>query len=252
MPFILPTLSYNPRTRASGEVLVYYNLGNAYTYGAAGNAGANTPTWRSEPQCAGVATPPSGFVAARAIVAIGANDFDLSIQGDDFVMPGLSPVSNGIEIEDATLSEPIDAGDITINDGNEGDSVEIIALPHPDNDVLLCYDQGLNAEIQDEFRAIPRKFVTADHYVRQRPSNTISLAEFFVCNLQGLSLLRGRDVTIIAKFYPDGGAVPSQIDYFTGVRLNVPREIPQEANDSVQVNASGSFKQFISFCAEPD
>lgn len=253
MALRLPTLVYDERTRVAGEFYLYYNLGTHYQYGQIGNAGGDVANWVPSGGCCNLSDPPvSGILAARVLTPIGPVDNVFTIQGKEFTIPAYSPPGHSVELDNGTpLTEPIEDADVEVIDGTAKDAVEIILLPNLANDVLLCFDQGFNAEAGDENRPIPRKFEPVCHYVRQRPTNNISLSELFVCNLQGLNLLRQRDVTLIGKFFPDGGAIPSQIDYYTGVRLNIPRNVPQESNDSVQVDATGTFQKFLSFAAEP-
>jgi hypothetical protein len=253
MPLLLPTLQFDGRTRVGGEFYLYYNLEDAYEVGRIGNAGGGVANWVAEGGCGnlGNTMPVSGIIALRAITPIGAADASFTIQGKTGVIPAYSPPGTSVELDNApVITLPVSAGQVSVSGGTAKDAVDVIVLPRSANDVLVCYDQGLNADVGDENRAIPRKFDPVDHYVRQRPTNTISLSELYVSNLKGLSQLRNRDVTLIGKFFPDGGAVPSEIEYLTGVRLNVPRNIPEEANDSVQVNATGTFRKRLNFTAE--
>jgi hypothetical protein len=253
MALKLPSLVYDARTRVGGEHHLYYNLEDAYQYGQIGNAGESVANWQAAGSCAGTASPPaSGILAVRALTPIGAVDSVFTIQGKIAVLPAYSPAGHSVELDGVVaITEPINAATVTVSGGTAKDSVEVIMLPNPVNDVLLCYDQGFQMEVGEENRAIPRKFETVDHYVRQRPSNTISLAELYCCNLKGLSKLRNRNVVLKGIFYPDGGATPSEVFYYTAVRLSIPRNVPQESNDSVQVDASGTFKKYLSFTAPP-
>lgn len=254
MPLIMPALVYDPRTRVAAEVLAYYNIGEVYKAGTIGISAPNTFDFLVEQSCAGSDdTPPaSGVWIARARTPIKAlTDITITIDGQDAVMPALAPLGHAVEFE-APLSAPIVEGDITVAGGLAGDSIDIMALPNPATDVLLCFSNGFNAEVGEENRPIPRGFLPVDHYVRQRPTNTISLAEFYQSNRVGLSYLRNRDVTIILRTYPDGGATPLEIAYYSRVRLSVPKDIPQDGNESIQVNATGTFREFAIFSADPE
>lgn len=249
----LPTLVYDPRTRVGGEAFLYYNLGEAFKAGSIGITGPGVFDFNVEQSCAGSnQSPPASAVwVIRARTPIKAtSNIVVTVQGNDAIMPALAPLGHSVEFED-DLSDPIVEGDISITGGVAGDSIDVIALPNPATDVLICFGQGFNAEVGEENRPIPRGFIPVDHYVRQRPTNTISLSEFYQSNREGLSLIRNRDATLILKFFPDGGATPSEIKYYTRARLSVPTEVPQDANESVQVNATGTFAEFLSFAADP-
>lgn len=247
----LPALVYDQKTRVGGEFYLYYNLGCSYYFGAIGYDGA-TAQYRAEASCGSPCSsiPASGVGCVRSKVALKAvgDTVWTAAGGLTGTLPAYSPP--GQAAETGTLTA-VNSATVGVTGATAGDSVDVIVLPNPTNDVLLCYDRGLSVDIGDETRAVTRKFQAVDHFVRQRADNKISLKDLYCCNLQGLSLLRQRDITLIGKFYPDGGAVPSEILYWTGVRLNVPKNIPEEANDSVQVDASGVFRDQLAFSARP-
>jgi hypothetical protein len=247
-------LVYDRKTRVGGEFYLYYNLGIPYYFGALGVDGESAATYRADPTCGSSGTiPVSGFAVVRAKTPIkAAVDTTWTVNSMTAVLPAYSPPGQSAELGSAAPNSISAVNTYNVTDGEPGDGVDIIMLPNPANDVLICYDQGLNAESGAENRAIPRKFNPVDHYVRQRPDNRITLREMYCCNLQGLSLLRQRDFTLIGKFFPDGGAVPSEVRYYTNVRFNLPVEIPQESNDSVMISAEGMFRDMLAFTARPE
>ena len=248
--FKLPGLVYDQKTRVGGEFYLYYNLGIANYLGTLGLDGNNVPRWQPNTTCgSGGTNPDGGFTVARVRKSLATStDSTWIVNGLSGIIPGQSPISQSCELGAAQT----EVTTYNIIGAQPGDSVDIIVLPDPANDVLVCYDQGFNAASGNENKPIPRKFEAVDHYVRQRPENNITLTEMYTCNLSGLSKLRQRDVTLIGKFFPDGGGVPCEIIYYTVVRLSNPMEVPQEANDSVTVSAEGSFQHDVRFTAEPD
>lgn len=246
----LPSLVYDEKTRVGGEFFLYYNLGLANVLGTLGLDGNSSPVWQPAQSCGQSGENPSGgFTVAKAKKPlISTTDSTWRVNAlTGGILPGSSPIGQACELGAAVTS----VTSYTISGASAGDGVDIIVLPNPDDDVLICFDQGLSANIGAENRPVPRKFDPVDHYVRQRPENTISLKEIYCCNLRGLSLLRQRDVTLIGKWYPDGGAIPSEIVYFTGVRLNIPMDIPEDSNESATISAEGMFRDKLAFTARP-
>jgi hypothetical protein len=245
----LPDLVYDKRTRVAGEFFLYYNLGAAFYAGSVGMDADSDPVLNVEASCAGASTPPaSGFGAVRARVGLKkSSPTTWGAGGITATLPALAPQDQAAEASAAFAANPSSA----VGNGLPGDSVDLITLPGVAGDVLICFDQGLTVELGDQFKPIPRKFNPVDHYVRQRVSNTITLTDLYSNGLEGLARLRGRDITLIGKFFPDGSAIPSEIHYFTNVRLTVPTNVPDDVNESVTNAATGTFRDRLIFSAEP-
>jgi hypothetical protein len=239
----LPTLLYNKKSRVSGEALVYYNLGRAQKIGTLFK-GASTVEKIPESSCGGTLSyPTSGFVAAVVKVP---NEAAITI--DSKVFPLKSPV--GLAQEITSLGTNINS--YTFTGGNVGDQIDIVMFPYPGDDVLICYDRGLNATVGQSVRAIARKFNPADHYVRQLPENTLNLTDLYVGGLDGVRRLNGIEVTLIQRTVPDGGLVPNEILYFSNVRLSVPpTNSGADAGESIEIQATGNFGEYASFAATP-
>ena len=243
---LLPDLVYDPRTRTGGEFYLYYSTSPAYYFGSVGVDASLDATPRAESSCGGSAgsIPSSGVCCVRALTALKASGGSTWLGG---TLPPYAPPGQAAEI-DSISTLPTNP---SVTGAAAGDSVDVLCLPGPASEVLICYDAGLNSEVGDENKPIPRKFNKTDHWVRQRAENKITLSDIYCCNLQGLAALKNRDCVLIGKFYPDGGAVPSEIHYYTGVRLSVPLTIPEDANESVKISASGSFRDEVVFTARP-
>lgn len=244
MPDKLPALVFNAATRTGNEAFIYYNLEQSVLLGRLSKNASGT-VWTPESSCAGSLTcPASGFYAARAATPLGAA---LTVGGKTF--PDNPPVGAALEITVAGNAPE----DLTISGGDIGDTVEIFCMPNPDNDVLICYDQGFSADEGDTRRAIPRKLNPADHYVIQRGESTLTLSDMFVNNWTGVSRLKGRQVTLIRKMIPNGGGSPTQIDYYTNVMFTkLPQEVPADSNETILVNAEASFNKMLAFAAPED
>ena len=241
----LPTLVHDKKTKVGGEVLVYYNLDSGRKIGSLVE-GASGVEKNAVTACGGSQSCPSGAFPA-AVIAV-PNTTSIAVS-DGPTFEAQSPVGAAGEI-DTALSEDINSYDMTAS--TVGDSVDIWCLPDPSNDVLICFEQGFSPATGERFRAVPRKFNPADHYVRQRSENTISLTDIFVSAWDGIQRLNGLTVTLVAKIYPDGGATPSQINYYPQVRLNVPSlDVPGEANDSIEITGEGNFEEALVFAAKP-
>lgn len=243
---VLPTLVHTKATKVAGEVLVYYNLDSGRRIGALVQ-GASGVEKRAADSCGGATeTCPSGAFPAATIVR--PNEAQIVVtSGPTF--EAKSPVGIAGEI-DISLDEDITGYDMAAT--NVGDSVDIWCLPDPSNDVLICFEQGFSPTTGEKFRAVPRKFQPVDHYVRQRSENSISLTDIFVSAWDGIERLNGITVTLIAKVFPDGGAVPSQLNFYQQVRLNVPSlDAPAEANDSIEITGEGNFQEPLIFAAQP-
>lgn len=250
----LPALTYNGKTRVGGEFYLYVNYEDAYYLAEIGVDADSNEQVVADAGCGSAGSlPVSGFGVIRAKTPIGTGSSDETTwdvgSGEDGVLPAQAPPDQAAEV--GSISSVPAASGVTVTNGTPGDSADLIVLPNPANDILICYDQGLSSETPDENRAIPRKFNSVDHYVRQRVEKTLSVSDLKVCNIEGLAKLKNRDVCLIGKYFPDGGAVPSEIIYYTRVRLSVPEEIPEDANESVLSNATGSFRDRIVFSAKP-
>ena len=246
----LPELLNDIKTRVGGEFYLYYNLGQAYKYGSIGVDGNLDAQYRANASCGGnQSLPVSGFAVVRARTAIkSAIPSTWSVGANDAELPAYAPPGQSAELG-LTIAVP-SAANVAVVDAEAGDSADIIILPNPADDVLICFDQGLNIEVGDTQRPIGRKFEQVDHYVRVRPNNQLTLADLYVCNMKGLASLQQRQVTLKYVVYPDGGAVPSEIGYFTNVRLNIPKSIAEDPGESVKVNATGMFNEMLVFTAD--
>lgn len=247
----LPALVYDGKTRVGAEVLIYYNLMPSYKLAEVGIDGDSNEVVTIQSACgAGGSLPASGFTAIRARVPIGDPDDSVwTIDGNDGTLPGYAPPDQAAEVGNITSMTTSTTASVT--NSTPGDAVDVVRLPHPAGDVLLCYDQGMSIEIPEENRPIPRKFDSTDHYVRQRAEKTINISDLRISNLDGLARLKDRDITLILKFFPSGGSIASEIVYLTKVRLSTPFEIPEDANESVLTSATGSFSDRFVFTAPP-
>ena len=216
---VLPSLTYDGHTRIGAEVLVYANLG------------------------VGILKKQLGFGSSVDITSCVAGEecpvgsFDVTVInkpniGAVGVIPALAPIYSAAEGEQApTVS---------------GDSADVICLPNPDGDFLICYDQGITATPGETFRAVGRKYNPVDHTVRIRGEQSLSITDMLVSNWDGVRRINGRRCTIIVKIFPAGGGNISEIQYYTNVVLNVPTiNTGSDVNASVELQASGNY----SFCA---
>lgn len=243
----LPNLVFDGKTRVGAEVLLYYNLGKGVKIGSLVKTGAGIDQLPEQPCADTITCPTSGWVAASlpkqnlgAITAVtpGSDGFELK-----------SPIGSAVEVQDTPST---DITDFSFTGGAVGDTVDILCMPNPDDDVLICFDQGFTPTVGRANRPIPRKFLAADHFVRQRPENSIRISDLLVSHWVGLQRIDGIDITLIAKIYPDGGSSPSEIQYYLGARLSVPKmNTAAEANDSITIDAEGTFNFAAIFSALP-
>lgn len=243
----LPALVYDGLTRVGNDSILFYNLTPARVVGQAGVDGNSDELWTQEQSCGNVeALPVSNIGVIRARTPIKHSDQSTwKIFGADTgVLPAYAPPDQGAEIGTITSVTSINQAGLLIT-ATPGDSVDVIALPHRSGNILLCYDQGISVDPGTEDKPIPRKWNSADHFVRQRGERSISVRDMYVNNIEGLAAIRNRTVTLIEEVYPSGSSIPSEIIYYTGVRLKVPREVGQDGNESVVVNAEGSFRERI-------
>jgi len=249
---LLPQLIYDGKTRVAGEVHLYYNLTLAHVFGSIGIDGDGNEVYEPEASCGPSTDIPVsniGAVRIRKPIKSGTDSFWGIGGGNTAQIPMYAPADQAAEL--GSIGSSVLQGSVVVTGASPGDSAEVIALPNPAGDVLICYDAGLDWDTGVEDKPIPRKFKNADHYVRQRGERTLTVKDMYVNNLVGFAGLRNRDFTLIAKIFPDDGAIPSEIIYFTGARLNVPRTIPEDANESITVNATGNYKEALIFSARP-
>lgn len=216
---VLPTLIYNGKTKISNEVLIYANLDVGILKKQLGFGTSVNVT-----QCVSGEACPVGSFDATVL--------NFPNQGAVGVIPAKSPVFTAAEGEQApTIS---------------GDVADVLCLPDPNNDFLICYDQGIQIGVGNVFRAIPRKFNPVDHVVRQRGDYSITLNDLLVSNWDGIRRISGRRCTIIAKIFPSGGGSPQEIQYYTNVTINAPpMNSGNDGNASIEIQGQGNF----SFCA---
>jgi hypothetical protein len=216
---VLPTLTYDGKTKTNNEVLIYANLDVGILKQQLGFGSTVTVT-----QCVSGETCPVGSFDATVL--------NFPNKGAVGTIPAKSPVFTAAE----GVQAPTVAGDIA----------DVLCLPDPTNDFLICYDQGIQVSVGQTFRPIPRKFNPVDHIVRQRGDYSITLNDMFVSNWDGIQRIRGRRCTIIVKIFPSGGGSPQEIQYYTNVTLNAPPiNTAADGNASIEIQGQGNF----SFCA---
>jgi hypothetical protein len=215
----LGTLVAGPKTKIGNEVLIYANLGVGILTNRLGY-GVNIV---ETPCVAGVACPAGSFQATVL------NKPNVGAVG---IIPANYPVF--------AAAEGVQAPSVA------GDTADVLCLPNPDDDFLICFDQGIQVGIGQTFRNIPRKFNPVDHSVRQRGDYSLTLNDLFISSTAGIQKVRGRPCTIIVKIFPDGGGSASEIQYYTNVTLNVPpMNTGNDGNASIEIQGTGNF----SFCA---
>lgn len=242
---VLPTMIHNKQTRIGGETHVYYNLESGFKVGSIGLTSSGEVKVQ-ESACGG---PDLAVLSGNAFNAAGlfkSNEGSLSVGSATF--PAKSPIGTAFELEG---SSSVDITSFSAS-GTDGDAVDVFMLPDPANDVLICFERGFSATPGAVFRPIPRKFNPVDHFVRQVPENTISMSDLMVSNWDGLRAIAGRLVTIVAKYFPEGSAIPSEIQYFLQARFQTPySNSPAETNDSNEIQAETTFAYACIFAAEP-
>lgn len=241
MALQLPTLVHDPKTKTGNEFYVYYNLGVGKVIGTIAYDGTQVQKV-SQTGCGPERDNPVGGFAA----AVNISENEAAI-GD---IPAQSPLFTAAEIDSAQYSE--DINDYTIAPTVKGDAVQIVTFPPVADDQLICYDNGFAFNPGQLFRAIPRKYNAADHFVRQRFEGSITLNDMYVSNWDGLQRIRGRLCTIIVRCMPDGGGLFSEIYYFGNVRVN-PQMLnnPSDGNASMEISAEGNFSYVAVFSAQP-
>jgi hypothetical protein len=218
----LPSLIYNAAAKTGNEVQIFANYGVGRIIKRKTLEGDVTET-----SCGGSADCPSGSFNATVLQSVLG-----TVQTAFGGIPANAPMFTAVEGE-ATPAET-------------GVNADYVCLPNPADDFLICFDRGFQASGGFAMKPIPRKFTAADHYVRQRSENTLSMTDLYVCNFKGLASIRGRRVTIIAKIYPQGGGSLQEVQYFSNVMLNMPTMNSQsDGNSEIEIQAEGNFD----FCA---
>lgn len=219
---VLPTLIYNAAAKTGNEVQIFANFGVGKILKHKTSTGDVAVT-----QCGTNEDCPVGGFNATVLQSVTG-----TIQNAFGGIPANSPLYMAVEGEVAPA--------------NTGVSADFVCLPNPDNDFLICFDRGFQASGGTVMKPIPRKFSMADHWVRQRGENSLSMTDLFVCNKRGLLSIRGRRVTIIVKVYPQGGGELQEVQYFSNVVLNMPTINSQsDGNTEMEIQADGNFE----FCA---
>lgn len=222
----LPVMQYSRLTKTNNDVAVYYNLDVGIVKKRLYNGGFTT-----DPTCGGSSACPSGSFDATVLTAVTAET-----QPAFGSFPANSPIGTAFEGEMSPTADGVYAN--------------LICLPNPANDVLICFDGGVEPNPGLEFRPVPRKYNPADHYVRQRMEGSLRITDMFVSNWVGVERIRGRRCTIIVKIFPSGGGAPSEIQYYSNVLLSVPPvSSGNDGNANIEVTGEGSFSLYAIFSA---
>lgn len=242
----LQSTSFDSKTRVGGEFYLYYNLGQALNFGTISmGSDGSTVSLRSNAGCQTLTPAASGVYVVRARNAIsGVGNISVSGLGISGTLIGPCPPGAAVEGSGTYNASTLTGG---CGGAAAGDQFDVMFLPAPASDVLVCYDEGVSVEQGNMYKAIGRKFNPIDHWVRQRQMNQITLKELLVANEVGLSQIAQRDCCLIGKFFPDGGAVPSEIYYWTRCRLTKNDSIPEDVNESATVSLTGQFADFLCF-----
>ena len=237
----LPALLKNVLTKTSNDAAIFANLDVGRQIGSLSYVDSAVVKYPYA-SCGGVSANVAGGFAA--IVANKKNAGTINSPPFPDGLPAMAPIFSAFE--SATSSEDID--DYTATFTQEGDSADVLWLPNPGNDFLICYDQSFSPSFGQMFRPVPRKYNTADHYVRQRFEGTLSLSDIFVSNYDGIQRLRGIPCTIIVKISSGGTGVWSEIHYYNNVLITGPAMNTQsDGNSSIEISAQGSFSSCAIF-----
>lgn len=221
----LPSHVLDNLTKIGNDVLIFANLGNGVLKKRLFQGGSTTVT-----SCAGNESCPSGSFDATVLTTPNKLAFGGFVAN--------SPMYTAKE------------GEISI--GEAGTLADLICLPDPANDFLICYDSAFNPQHGNRFRAVPRKYNSADHYVTQRTENSLTISDMYVHNHTGLRSLNGRRCTIIAKVYPKGGGQIQETIYFSNVLLNMNLiQTQSDGNANIEISASGNFSITAVFSGDP-
>jgi len=221
---VLPSLIYSGVTKINNEVLIYANLGVGILKQQLGFGSSVNVT----PCVAGEACPPGSFDATV---------INFPNKGAVGTIPALAPLFTAKEgVQNPTVS---------------GDVADVLCLPNPADDFLICFDQGISPTVGETYRAIPRKFNPVDHIVRQRGTNSITITDLYISSWEGIRRLAGRRCTLIVKIAPGGGGSYQEIQYYTNVTLNVPPiATGNDGNASVEIQGQGNFSYCAVFAAQ--
>lgn len=237
----LPTLIQNTSTKTGNDILIYSNLGLGKIIGTLAKT-ADGVVKVGNGNCGPTRANPDGGFAA---LVVNAENLGTINGGPPAGLPAKSPLFTALEL-DGTYSEDID--DYTATFATNGDSVQVVTFPDPDEDELICYDNGFSPAIGAIQRAIPRKYTSADHYVRQRFDGTLQLGELFVNNWSGIQRLRNIRCTIIAKVSAGQTGIYSEIYYFGNVMINAnPLGTQADGNASIELQGNGNFSYMSIF-----
>lgn len=219
----LPVHTNFDGSKIGNDVAIYANYGNGVIKKKLSNGDPVDVT-----SCAGTEECPAGSFDATVLTTPGVSAFG--------TLPANAPMFTAIEGE----TSPSD----------EGVLADLVCLPNPDDDFLICYDQSFDVTLGQLFRAVPRKYNSADHYVRQRAENSVRMTDLYVSNYAGLRSLNGRRCTLIAKVFPKGGGAIQETIYLSNVLLTVPPfSLGNDGNASIECSAEGSFNILAVFSA---
>lgn len=202
-------MATNPRIQP--EIILRYSLLDCPTMGDVLITGSGSCTFTASDE-----TIPSGnanyylFVLVKSI--IGASQIVLTINGQDY---GSGPKSGTVTIpatsgyDEAFL---VSGGDgwgsiltVTCTGGTLNDQLEIWAVPDVDQYTRWRYLRDYNLNVLATKMAVPDGFDPAYTSILQRRGFEMSIGRDYVDFGDGLDVLRGREMSLIAEIHPGGG-----------------------------------------------
>jgi hypothetical protein len=196
-----------------------------------------------------VAEVPVEAAANTVFTVVGTDQDDAPLTGEGTMPPNV-PKGAAVDIIPSVLSgrryKTITSIAIGGGEGVAGDKYELMTIPLEATFTLIGFDTGFSIETGAITKPIPKKFDPADHHKRIRPENTFRASALYLHNQEGLSKIKGREVTIKAEVSPDGGGVISETIFLSKTQVSAPTTVPADGGDGT-VAAEGVFSRDIIF-----
>lgn len=238
------------------EAELYRNFGLVQDVGEFEVSEAGSGTYTAEDTSPLDQTTGSDLVIRNQVPIKSESDMVVTItgtDGDDNPLVGTATIKAQSPEDQAWDVVPGTAGKkfktvtaVQVTNGLAGDSFEILVLPDSANDVRICLRQEIEAKLGTGIKQYRCGFETKG--TKRIPvERTISITAWYTNNLEGLSRIRDREVTLVIKQKDDGRDTTTEYIFYDVVRLGVDPSIPADGEGEQTVRGEGFFKRRLVF-----
>ena len=193
----------------------------------------------------------SGAVVGLLVAGIAVATLD-SHAGIDAIYPFNSGAVNGFDIVNVWAANSVL---YSVFNGTPNVALQILAVNDTNwLDLGQNFNEGVTFTKGVMAAPVARGWVATDHSVRVRATNQFSIKQLYSSMLEGIGILRGKQILIKDECHPDGGANFKELHYITCAQVeNAALEIGAGGGNAGtdSITASGYFKRQYTWTADP-